>query len=469
MSISVFLSSTAKDLAEYREAAHRAIEGMDGYHCVRMETFGARAWNTSDFCRKKVGECELFVGIIGHLHGSSPTGSQKSYTEQEYLAALDYDKPRLMFLAPKNFDVPNDLIDEELESDPNKRVRQKEFRKRVSADQICDTFTSPDDLAGRIRQAVHNWEQEQGKDQTPNLGPFVPHTCDRIDQEANFRKFFSTYLKQCPGFPQIYIIPGEERESHGSLVERFRSTRIQEYANYKWGEQKATVSLWELDWADLGDLSSRQERLKSLLFEKLDPYSPYKKDYDYSATTLRSLLSSSLNSVIIIQHDLATRNWDRTTIQLIDWYLEFWDEIKGDAAIPQCLLFLNIVYPYFPKGSMWRPWRSLRRAYQRFLSRRIQAQLAALCQAQVRSAVQSSEEMRSSCVMLDELSCVKPAEVMNWFRRNKIGDDELYREEKCREIFLTDRGKQSDCKNMVEIEHHLNKIHRSSVRRRVGV
>ena len=38
MSISVFVSSTAKDLAEYREAAHRAIEGMNGYHSVRMET-----------------------------------------------------------------------------------------------------------------------------------------------------------------------------------------------------------------------------------------------------------------------------------------------------------------------------------------------------------------------------------------------------------------------------------------------
>ena len=28
----VFLSSTAGDLADYREAAYRAIEGLDGYH-----------------------------------------------------------------------------------------------------------------------------------------------------------------------------------------------------------------------------------------------------------------------------------------------------------------------------------------------------------------------------------------------------------------------------------------------------
>lgn len=38
----VFLSSTARDLAEYREAAARAIHGIDGFHGVRMEDFGAR-------------------------------------------------------------------------------------------------------------------------------------------------------------------------------------------------------------------------------------------------------------------------------------------------------------------------------------------------------------------------------------------------------------------------------------------
>ena len=41
----VFLSSTGKDLTEYREAAYKAIEGLDGYHCVRMEDFGARDWD----------------------------------------------------------------------------------------------------------------------------------------------------------------------------------------------------------------------------------------------------------------------------------------------------------------------------------------------------------------------------------------------------------------------------------------
>jgi hypothetical protein len=95
----VFLSSTARDLTQYRDAAYQAIEGLDGYHCVRMEDFGARATRADDFCREKVAECDLFVGIVGHLYGSCPEGSDLSYTEQEYEAAIAEEVPRLMFIA----------------------------------------------------------------------------------------------------------------------------------------------------------------------------------------------------------------------------------------------------------------------------------------------------------------------------------------------------------------------------------
>ena len=40
-----FLSSTAKDLAEYRDAAYQAIEGLDDWHCRRMEDFGLEFLN----------------------------------------------------------------------------------------------------------------------------------------------------------------------------------------------------------------------------------------------------------------------------------------------------------------------------------------------------------------------------------------------------------------------------------------
>jgi len=107
----VFLSSTARDLQEYRNAVFEAIQKCDGWHVVRMEDFGARAEMTDEFCRAKVAECNLFVGITAHYFGSSPKGSKKSYTQQEYDAAVETNRPRLMFVAPDDFKLPANLIE----------------------------------------------------------------------------------------------------------------------------------------------------------------------------------------------------------------------------------------------------------------------------------------------------------------------------------------------------------------------
>lgn len=150
-----FLSSTARDLAEYRDAAYKAIEGLDDWHCVRMEDFGARDAMADEFCQETVAKCDVFVGIAGHCYGSSPKGSEKSYTEQEYDAAIATEKPRLMFLAPEDFPLPAYLIEPD-----ERRANQRAFRDRVNAERIRAPFTSPDVLAWRVVQAIRNWERK---------------------------------------------------------------------------------------------------------------------------------------------------------------------------------------------------------------------------------------------------------------------------------------------------------------------
>ncbi|MGA3025712.1 MAG: DUF4062 domain-containing protein [Bryobacteraceae bacterium] len=68
----VFLSSTGADLREYREAAFLALQELEDWKCVRMEDFGARAWDVDSFCRAEVKKCDLFIGIIGHRFGGAP-------------------------------------------------------------------------------------------------------------------------------------------------------------------------------------------------------------------------------------------------------------------------------------------------------------------------------------------------------------------------------------------------------------
>src|SRR5262245_42740438 len=150
--LTVFLSSTSKDLEQCRESAFRAIEGLHGYHCVRMEDFGSIDEAPDDFCRTKVGECDLFVCIAGWNYGSrSPAGA--SFTEREFDAAIDGQKTCLVFMTVENFPLAANLIETDEE-----RECQVEFRKKVSKGRVVSRFSTADEVAVRVVQAIRNWE-----------------------------------------------------------------------------------------------------------------------------------------------------------------------------------------------------------------------------------------------------------------------------------------------------------------------
>src|ERR1044072_6491210 len=149
----VFLSSPTGCLAEYRQVVYRAIEGLRGCHCVRMEDFGALDWQADEFCQARIAECDLFVGILVPLYGSSPPGRDDSYSEREYDAAVAAEMPRLMFMSTDDFSVPARFIEPD-----NLRKKQEAFADRVRPERICNSFSSADDLAGEVRPSIHNWE-----------------------------------------------------------------------------------------------------------------------------------------------------------------------------------------------------------------------------------------------------------------------------------------------------------------------
>lgn len=151
----IFLSSTTRDVHEYRKAAHRAINRLEDYKCIWMEDFGARDWEADEFCRQNVAGCDIFAGIVGHCYGSCPKGSDKSYAEREYDAAVAAEKPRLMFFAPEDFPVPANRIESS-----RKRNKQLAFRKRIGEERIYATFASPELLAEQVVLAIYNWEKD---------------------------------------------------------------------------------------------------------------------------------------------------------------------------------------------------------------------------------------------------------------------------------------------------------------------
>jgi hypothetical protein len=200
----VFLSSTSKDLKEYRDAAYRAIEGLDGYHCVRMEDFGSRDSDVEGFCRAKVIECNLYVGIVGHLHGDCPERSDKSYTEIEYDAAIGADISRLMFIAPDDFPLPANLIEPQ-----EKHDKQEAFRRRIGNDQILSKFTTPENLVSEIKTAIHNWERKQRSKRVPFQAPPLPeHFIPRHEESKKLKDRLLSVSDKSSGILVISAIHG---------------------------------------------------------------------------------------------------------------------------------------------------------------------------------------------------------------------------------------------------------------------
>ena len=164
----VFLSSTGRDLKDYRDAAYDAIQKLEEFKCVRMEDFRGPAVPAQDFDAQKVADCDLFVMILGHLHGSCPDGNEKSYTELEYETAVSLNpkKPVFLFLAPEDFPLAANLYETDA-----KRARQRALRDQAVG-LIRMSFTSPADLAAGIVQAIHNWQGSPARSAQP--GSFLP-------------------------------------------------------------------------------------------------------------------------------------------------------------------------------------------------------------------------------------------------------------------------------------------------------
>ena len=159
-----FLSSTGADLKAYREAAHKAIDALDDWKCIWMEDFGARNWDVDSFCRTRVAECDLFIAIVGHRFGGAPPNSKQSYTQREYFAASETEKPILLFIAPDDFPIAANLIEPQWKIKAQQKFRQA--LRRSGAKLPAIPFESPDKLAVQVVQAIYHWVAEQPQPET---------------------------------------------------------------------------------------------------------------------------------------------------------------------------------------------------------------------------------------------------------------------------------------------------------------
>ncbi|HLO16932.1 MAG TPA: DUF4062 domain-containing protein [Anaerolineales bacterium] len=148
----VFISSTYKDLIEYRAAAIRAVEGTN-YQASKMEVWGARPDEPITACLKEVEESNLFIGIYALRYGFIPEGADISITEMEYVHAKKLGRSIYCFiLDEENQPWLKKWIDGEPEE-----TKLKNLKRRLQKDHVCDYFTTPDDLRAKVANALSNF------------------------------------------------------------------------------------------------------------------------------------------------------------------------------------------------------------------------------------------------------------------------------------------------------------------------
>jgi hypothetical protein len=150
----IYVSSTFTDLQEHREAVRNAIRRM-GHLDVAMEYYVAEDRRPLDKCLADVRTCDLYLIVQAWCYGHIPLDHTDSITHLEYRAALDANKPCLAFVLDDKAPWPPHLME------LNQLPRVQALRTTLTQDHLAALFSTKDDLARQVTEALQQWERKQ--------------------------------------------------------------------------------------------------------------------------------------------------------------------------------------------------------------------------------------------------------------------------------------------------------------------
>jgi len=163
--IDVFISSTARDLEEYRDAITKLILRL-GLHPIGMEAFNPTDRNALQLCYDKIQESEIFIGIYAYRYGYAPPkeasyktvngivfegDGETSITHLEYLWAIERKLPMLLFVV-RDTNAEGDPMSwpvSYIEDNPGKS-HLNSFKNLIMSRHVVGFFYSPDHLGSQV-------------------------------------------------------------------------------------------------------------------------------------------------------------------------------------------------------------------------------------------------------------------------------------------------------------------------------
>lgn len=152
-----FISSTSKDLGDYRQAAYEVCNRL-AIVPVGMELFESMGAGATDGSRRKLDEADVYVGIFANRYGFIEPGYDRAVTELEFDHAEQRRLERLCFVADDNAQLP---------ADPANQDKLAAFKARVDL-LIRNTFGSPWEFKYKLYDTLLKWLFRQ-----PRAGPLM--------------------------------------------------------------------------------------------------------------------------------------------------------------------------------------------------------------------------------------------------------------------------------------------------------
>lgn len=143
----VFISSTARDLGEYRSQVMEACLRADMVPRM-MEHLPAVDADAVHVAMELLDNADVYIGLFAHRYGYIPRGYDVSIAQIEYERAVERGIPRLIFLMDDSVPVPVAEVDFE------NYEKLDRLKNRLKQDQVVAFFRSPDDLRALVLQGL---------------------------------------------------------------------------------------------------------------------------------------------------------------------------------------------------------------------------------------------------------------------------------------------------------------------------
>ena len=173
---SVYVSSTFIDLEGHRAALKTALEKAR-YDVECMEKYTAFDQPPLDRCLADVAATDVYVLLIAHRYGYRPLENnpqRRSITQLEYEQASRHGKPRLVFTVDRKQLWLPDWID-----GGDEAADLAAFRAEVEAAHGVNRFTTPDQLASLVLQALQALRPPSLDSGSPRTRTYTPTDLQR--------------------------------------------------------------------------------------------------------------------------------------------------------------------------------------------------------------------------------------------------------------------------------------------------